>query len=203
MKKIAQGRLGDEHEVDRQLTKGDLEFVLLGQSLLGRWVLACTRGIRRWRLIKHKDEYASGEDVTVSKRLWVVSGRSMAKIGRAVGPSPSQRQQAAGADPIIPPLRTGSTERGGGDAEGVRPVPLAGRPAGIGSSQGATSTTPLARSSCGTPLTGTSWAARSVPSASITRGFRATCGSADGSPLHIVGPRRSPNTLEGQLRVME
>jgi bifunctional non-homologous end joining protein LigD len=100
---IAQNRLGDENEADRQLKKGDLKFVLLGEKLSGSWVLVRTRGTRQWLLIKHKDEYASGEDLTMSKPLSIVSGRSMAEIGRAAGASARQLQLAAGADPVIPP----------------------------------------------------------------------------------------------------
>jgi bifunctional non-homologous end joining protein LigD len=101
---IAQDRLGDEAEADRQLKKGDLKFVLLGKKLLGSWVLVRTRGGRQWLLIKHRDEYASSEDLTVTKPRSVVSGRTMAEIGRAAGASPRQLQQAVGADPAtLPP----------------------------------------------------------------------------------------------------
>ena len=99
---VAGNRLGDESDVDRQLAKGDLKFVLLGEKLSGSWVLVRTRGSRQWLLIKHKDDYASGEDLTLSKPLSIVSGRSMAEIGRAAGASPRQLEQAAGADPVIP-----------------------------------------------------------------------------------------------------
>jgi bifunctional non-homologous end joining protein LigD len=71
---VAQGRLGDENEVDRQLKKGDLKFVLLGQKLLGSWVLVRTRGTRQWLLIKHRDDHASGEDLTASKPLSTQTG---------------------------------------------------------------------------------------------------------------------------------
>jgi bifunctional non-homologous end joining protein LigD len=100
---IAQDHLGDEAEADRQLAKGDLKFVLLGKKLLGSWVLVRTRGGRQWLLIKHRDEYASKEDLTTSKPRSVVSGRTMAEIGQAAGASPGQLQQAAGADPAAPP----------------------------------------------------------------------------------------------------
>jgi len=100
---VVENRLGDEDEVDRQLKKGELKFVLLGQKLAGSWVLVRTRGTRQWLLIKHRDEYASGEDLTVTKPLSIVSGRSMAEIGRAAGASPRQLQQAAGADPVLAP----------------------------------------------------------------------------------------------------
>ena len=97
------GPAGDESEVDRQLKKGDLKFVLLGDKLLGSWVLVRTRGGRQWLLIKHRDEYASAEDLTVTKPRSVVSGRTMAEIGLAAGASPRQLEQAAGADPAEPP----------------------------------------------------------------------------------------------------
>jgi bifunctional non-homologous end joining protein LigD len=108
---IAPSGLGDEGEADRQLAKGDLKFVLLGEKLLGSWVLVRTRGTRQWLLIKHRDEYASGEDLTVTKPRSVVSGRMMAEIGRAAGASPRQLQQAAAADPAAPPPRPSSRRK--------------------------------------------------------------------------------------------
>ncbi|HUG36121.1 MAG TPA: DNA polymerase ligase N-terminal domain-containing protein [Candidatus Limnocylindrales bacterium] len=95
----AGGRLGDESDADRQIRKGELKFVLLGKKLAGSWVLVRTRGSRQWLLIKHRDQYASQEDVTVTKPLSVVSGRTMREIAEAAGATPRQVQQAAGADP--------------------------------------------------------------------------------------------------------
>jgi bifunctional non-homologous end joining protein LigD len=91
-------RLGTEADVDRQLEKGDLKFVLLGEKLAGSWVLVRTRN-KQWLLIKHRDEYASTEDVTVAKPRSVVSGRTMAEIAGAAGASPRQLEQAAATDP--------------------------------------------------------------------------------------------------------
>jgi bifunctional non-homologous end joining protein LigD len=102
---IAEGPLGDEADADRQLAKGDLKFVLLGKKLQGSWVLVRTRGGRQWLLIKHRDDYAGGEDPTVAKPRSVVSGRTMAEIGRAAGASPRQFQLAVAADPVAPPPR--------------------------------------------------------------------------------------------------
>src|SRR5262245_49903315 len=79
-----------EAEAERQLKKGDLKFVLLGQKLSGSWVLVRTRGTRQWLLIKHQDEYVSHEDVTMTLPLSVVSGRTMAAIAEAAGASPRQ-----------------------------------------------------------------------------------------------------------------
>ena len=97
---IAGDRLGDEEEIDRQLKKGDLKFVLLGQKLAGSWVIVRTGGTRQWLLIKHRDEYVTDADMTVAKPLSVVSGRTMAEIARAAAATPRQLQQAAGTDPL-------------------------------------------------------------------------------------------------------
>ena len=126
-------RLGDEDDVDRQLEKGDLKFVLLGEKLAGSWVLVRTRGTRQWLLIKHRDDYASEEDLTVTKPLSVVSGRTMAEIGRAAGASPRQIPQAAAADPVDRATGgTGPAKRGLVAAAGIRPIPAAGLRAGQG-----------------------------------------------------------------------
>jgi bifunctional non-homologous end joining protein LigD len=94
--------LGDEAEADRQIGKGDLKFVLLGDKLAGSWVLVRTRGSRQWLLIKHRDEYASAEELAVTRPLSAVSGRTMAAIARAAGATARQIEQAAGTDPPIP-----------------------------------------------------------------------------------------------------
>jgi bifunctional non-homologous end joining protein LigD len=91
--------LGEEGEVDRQLKKGELKLVLLGEKLAGSWVLVRTRGTRQWLLIKHRDQYASDEDIAVTKPLSAVSGRTMAEIALAASATPRQFQQAAAADP--------------------------------------------------------------------------------------------------------
>jgi bifunctional non-homologous end joining protein LigD len=95
----AGNRLGGAHDVDRQIQKGELKFVLLGEKLAGSWVLVRTHGARQWLLFKHRDPYASKEDIAATKPRSLVSRRSMAEIARAAGATPRQVQQAAGADP--------------------------------------------------------------------------------------------------------
>ena len=85
-------------DVERSLAKGDLKFTLTGRKLRGSWVLVRTRD-RQWLLIKHRDRFASTEDLTVTKPLSVVSRRTMAGIARLAGASPRQLEQAAAADP--------------------------------------------------------------------------------------------------------
>jgi bifunctional non-homologous end joining protein LigD len=85
-----------EH-VARALAKGQLKFRLRGKKLGGSWVLVRTGRTRSWLLIKHRDEAASSEDLTVTRPLSVVSRRTMAGIARAAGATP--RQVAVAADP--------------------------------------------------------------------------------------------------------
>ena len=85
-------------DVTAALAKGDLKFTLHGKKLRGSWVLVRTRN-RQWLLIKHRDRFASADDLTVSKPLSVVSRRTMAGIARAARATPRQLTLAAAADP--------------------------------------------------------------------------------------------------------
>jgi bifunctional non-homologous end joining protein LigD len=85
-------------DVAAGLARGELKFQLHGRKLNGSWVLVRTRN-RQWLLIKHRDRYASTDDVTVARPLSVVSRRSMAGIARAAGASPRQLELALAADP--------------------------------------------------------------------------------------------------------
>jgi len=85
-------------DVGAALARGELKFRLHGRKLNGSWVLVRTRN-RQWLLIKHRDRFASAEDVTVTRPLSVVSRRTMAGIGRAAGATPRQLELAAAADP--------------------------------------------------------------------------------------------------------
>ncbi|MER3425279.1 MAG: ATP-dependent DNA ligase, partial [Nitrospiraceae bacterium] len=53
-------------DVAEALRKGELKFMLDGKRLKGSWVLVHTRD-RQWLLIKHRDQYASKQDITVSE----------------------------------------------------------------------------------------------------------------------------------------
>ena len=86
-------------DIERALEKGDLKFNLNGKKLRGSWVLVRMRS-RQWLLIKHRDKYASTEDVTIAKPHSVVSRRTLAGIARAAGASAKQLAQAKEADGI-------------------------------------------------------------------------------------------------------
>jgi bifunctional non-homologous end joining protein LigD len=88
-------------DVDAALKKGDLKFSLHGRKLRGSWVLVRTRprpGQARaaWLLIKHRDEWASTEDVTELLPRSVVSNRLLVEIARDEG---GNVKKAADGDP--------------------------------------------------------------------------------------------------------
>ncbi len=71
----------DSDNVSASLENGELKFVLHGQKLRGSWVLVRTRN-NNWLLIKHRDAFASSEDITRLKPRSVLSGRSLSEIAR-------------------------------------------------------------------------------------------------------------------------
>jgi bifunctional non-homologous end joining protein LigD len=81
----------EEEDVGAALDKGELKFTLRGKKLKGSWVLVRTRGFGKnpvrssWLLIKHRDRFASSEDITESKPYSAVSRRLLADIARDEG----------------------------------------------------------------------------------------------------------------------
>ena len=84
-------------DVEAALQKGDLKFTLHGKKLHGSWVLVRMRS-RQWLLIKHRDRFAAGADITAAKPRSAVSRRTLAGIARSAGASPRQLAQAKEAD---------------------------------------------------------------------------------------------------------
>ena len=89
-------------DVDAALKKGDLKFTLNGKKLRGSWVIVRTRGRYQgggktsWLLIKHRDEFASTEDVAEEEPRSVVSKRLLIEIARDEG---GDMEKAATGDP--------------------------------------------------------------------------------------------------------
>jgi bifunctional non-homologous end joining protein LigD len=88
-------------DVPAAIEKGDLKFSLDGQKLKGSWVLVRTRGFGgsskpSWLLIKHRDRFASAEDITEAMPRSAVSKRLLAEIARAGG---GNVETAATGDP--------------------------------------------------------------------------------------------------------
>src|ERR1700676_2282708 len=80
----------ESEDVEKALKAGDLKFNLQGKKLRGSWVLVRTRGFgggskESWLLIKHRDEFASTEDIAAEQPLSVLSGRLLADIARDGG----------------------------------------------------------------------------------------------------------------------
>jgi len=88
-------------DVDAALKKGELKFSLEGKKLRGSWVLVRTRGRPgdskpAWLLIKHRDQWASSEDITELAPRSVVTNRLMIEIARDEG---GDMRRAADGDP--------------------------------------------------------------------------------------------------------
>ncbi|HVX27949.1 MAG TPA: DNA polymerase ligase N-terminal domain-containing protein [Parafilimonas sp.] len=74
----------NEKNLLRQLHAGSLKFVMHGKKLKGEFALVKTayRGENSWLLIKHRDEYATDNDVT-KKDKSVTSKRTLTQIENA------------------------------------------------------------------------------------------------------------------------
>ncbi|MGH9575133.1 MAG: DNA polymerase ligase N-terminal domain-containing protein [Candidatus Acidiferrales bacterium] len=90
----------DIPDIDAALQKGDLKFTLHGKKLKGSWVLVHTRGFggsqNSWLLIKHRDEFASTEDILTDEPRSVLTRRLLADIAKAAG---GDIAKAASGDP--------------------------------------------------------------------------------------------------------
>jgi bifunctional non-homologous end joining protein LigD len=88
-------------DIAEALRKGDLKFQLHGKKLHGSWVLVRTHGYgsssgKSWLLIKHRDEFASTEDIVATEPKSAVSKRLLADIARDAG---GDVEKAATGDP--------------------------------------------------------------------------------------------------------
>jgi bifunctional non-homologous end joining protein LigD len=88
-------------DIAAALKKGDLKFQLHGKKLRGSWVLVRTHGFgsssgKSWLLIKHRDEFASSEDIATTEPKSAVSKRLLADIARDAG---GDVERAATGDP--------------------------------------------------------------------------------------------------------
>lgn len=78
-------------DVDAALEQGDLKFTLAGKKLRGSWVLVRTKlgyggsAKPQWLLIKHRDKYASAQDVEKEEPKSVLTRRLLAEIAHDEG----------------------------------------------------------------------------------------------------------------------
>src|SRR5512143_369832 len=68
-----------EREVRDGLAKGKLSVLLRGEKLKGSFALVRTKEKNQWLLLKHKDRFATGADVTAQNRS-VISGRTVDEL---------------------------------------------------------------------------------------------------------------------------
>jgi bifunctional non-homologous end joining protein LigD len=120
-----QGLWTPEGDVDAALKKGDLKFTLDGTKLKGEWVLVRTRGRPgdgkpAWLLIKHRDGWATTEDITELAPRSVVSNRLLIEIARdeggdlrraADGDPPALLQQILENPKLLAPARKGRKKK--------------------------------------------------------------------------------------------
>jgi bifunctional non-homologous end joining protein LigD len=119
-------------DVDAALAAGELKFSLTGEKLRGSWVLVRTRprpGQKRaaWLLIKHRDDWATKDDVAEKAPRSVVSNRLLVEIARDEG---GDMKRAADGDPaaslrqvldqLQPSARAEPSGRGGANGTGGR-----------------------------------------------------------------------------------
>jgi bifunctional non-homologous end joining protein LigD len=97
----------DDPDVKKSMEAGELKFSVDGEKLRGSWVLVRTRGYghnadRSWLLIKHRDQYASKNDIALEAPRSVVSNRLLADIAREGG---GDVEKASTGDPSQPQKR--------------------------------------------------------------------------------------------------
>lgn len=88
-------------DVDAALAKGDLKLTLEGKKLRGSWVLVRTRGRPgdgkpAWLMIKHRDRWATTDDIAELAPRSVVTNRLLIEIARDEG---GDMRKAADGDP--------------------------------------------------------------------------------------------------------
>jgi bifunctional non-homologous end joining protein LigD len=91
----------ESKDVDSSLREGEVKFSLDGKKLRGSWVLVKTRGYgsdsdKSWLLIKHRDDFASTQDIAIQQPKSAISNRLLAEIARDGG---GDVAQAATGDP--------------------------------------------------------------------------------------------------------
>ena len=77
------------------IKKGEVKLKLKGKKLKGSWVLVRTHD-RNWLLIKHRDRYASEDELTETSPTSVVTQRTLAEIASQEG---GNVEKAATGDP--------------------------------------------------------------------------------------------------------
>ena len=112
----------ESDDIEAALAKGDLKFVLNGEKLHGSWVLVRTRGFgskadKSWLLIKHRDRFASTNNITMQKPRSIASSRLLAEIASEEG---GDVAKAATGDHQTNTRKTGNATRTASKKRGSR-----------------------------------------------------------------------------------
>ena len=81
-----EGREANEKVLAAMWQKGNIKFVLNGKKIKGSFALVRTKGGKgnQWLLIKHKDDFATDDDITAKDKS-VVTSRSLEQIANQSG----------------------------------------------------------------------------------------------------------------------
>jgi bifunctional non-homologous end joining protein LigD len=115
-------------DIAAALKKGDLKFALHGKKLRGSWVLVRTHGYgsssgMSWLLIKHRDEFASTEDITTMEPKSALSKRLLADIARDGG---GDVEKAATGDPNPKPQAKAAERKSPATKANTKKTPATG-----------------------------------------------------------------------------
>jgi bifunctional non-homologous end joining protein LigD len=82
-------------QIGTLIKRGEVKLKLKGKKLKGSWVLVRTRD-RNWLVIKHRDQYASENELTETSPKSVLTQRTLAEIASQEG---GNVEKAASGDP--------------------------------------------------------------------------------------------------------
>ena len=114
---VSDDKKENEKVLLKQLHAGSLKFVMHGKKLKGEFALVKTsyRGENSWLLIKHRDKYATSEDITAKDKS-VVSNKTIEQIEKTSNNFWQSNRQANGkpkkSQPINNEKKNRSTETG-------------------------------------------------------------------------------------------
>lgn len=90
-----EGKNAQDKHLLKQLKQGSIKIVMNGKKLKGEWALVKTKQDENsWLLIKHRDKYASEDDITIKKAKSVVSGKTLEQIEKAMATKNGSKKTA-------------------------------------------------------------------------------------------------------------
>ena len=79
-----EGKKAQDKYLLKELKSGSVKIVMHGKKMKGEWALVKThQSENSWLLIKHRDKYASADDITAKEKS-VISGKTLEQIEKAM-----------------------------------------------------------------------------------------------------------------------